>query len=291
MERRRLTTSLKPPHRKHRVPFSVFAVATIIVLSPSVRAQQAQAPAAPWPTHDPSPRPTTPEVGGDPSLLIQPDDSCLHWTEGKTDAATVSVANLKAPTAAHAEYKKACGEVKAKHFSDAEAHVRRAIDLAPDFPGAWALLGQVLEAVQKLDDAKTACSHATAVDALYSPAYLCLSDLAAQNNDWQASLDLAYRSLTLDPIQNAYGHFYTAVAQVHLGKLSQAESSALDAADADRQNRVPQIHLLLAQIYGSQGDLKNAADQLRAYLKIAHNPPDAADVRKNLAQLNSQISK
>jgi tetratricopeptide (TPR) repeat protein len=257
----------------------------------ALHAQSQQQDTPGWPLHDGSPRHATADLGGDIPLLIQQDDSCLLWTDGKTDSATVSAANLKAPPAAHDEYKKACSDLKSKHYSDAETHIRKAIDLDPAYPGAWALLGQVLEAREKFDDAKYACSHATSVDSSYSPAYLCLSDLAAQKNDWQASLDFADRSLTLDPIQNAYGHFYTAVAQMHLGKVSQAQSSALDAVDADHLHRVPQVHLLLAQIYGSQGDLKNAADQLRSYLKVAHNAPDAADVKKSLAQLNSQISK
>ena len=294
MERRRVNASLKPTSRKSRIHVSAFFVLAVIVLlssSSSLRAQQQQDTTPAWPMHDSSPQHAIADVGGDLPLLVQPDDSCLLWTEGKTDAATVSAANLKAPPAAHDEYKKACVDLKAKHFADAEAHVRKAIDLDPNYPGAWALLGQVLEANQKFEDAKTACSHATTVDAAYAPAYLCLSDLAAQKDDWQASLDFADRSLTLDPIQNAYGHFYIAVAQVHLGQVSQAQSSALDAVDADHQHRVPQIHLLLAQIYGQQGDLKDAAAQLRTYLKVAHNPPDAADVKKSLAQLNSQIAK
>ncbi|MGA8035044.1 MAG: tetratricopeptide repeat protein [Candidatus Acidiferrales bacterium] len=241
--------------------------------------------------HDSSPTHATADLGADIPLLVQPDDSCLLWTEGKTDSATVSAANLKAPPAARDEYKKACSEVRAKHWPEAETHIRKAIDLDSEYPGAWALLGQVLEANQKILEAKSACAKASSADAAYAPAYLCLSDLAAQQNDWQASLDFADRSLALDPVQNAYGHFYSAVAQVHLGKVSQAESSALDAIDADHRHRVPQIHLLLAQIYGSQGNLSHAAEQLRAYLKVARNAPDAPTVRKSLAQLEAQLQK
>ena len=293
MKHCRPAVSPKPHHKSAsaHVWLLVFAALSIVTAPPVSHAQSQQDTTPGWPLHDSSPRHANADVGGSLPLLIQQDDSCLLWTEAKTDAATVSAANLKAPPAAHDEYKKACGEVRAKRLDGAEAHVRKAIDLSPDYPGAWALLGQVLEANQKFDDAKYACARATAVDASYAPGYLCLSDLAAQKNDWQASLDFADRSLSLDPIQNAYGHFYTAVAQMHLGKISQAESSAQDAVDADRQHRVPQVHLLLAQIYGSEGDLKNAAEQLRTYLKVAHNPPDAADVKKSLAQLNSQIQK
>jgi tetratricopeptide (TPR) repeat protein len=224
-------------------------------------------------------------------LLVQPDDSCLLWTMGKKNAPTVSAANLSAPQPARDEYKKACVELKARHLDLANQHLRKAVEIDPQYPGAWALLGQVLEAQQQIPDAKSACSQASTADAGYAPAYLCLSDLAGQQNDWEHSRQFADRALALDPVQNAYGHFYLAVAQVHLGSLATAESSAHDAIDADHEHRIPQAHLLLAQIYGSQNDLLRAADELKAYLKVARNASNAAEIRKTLAQVESQIGK
>jgi tetratricopeptide (TPR) repeat protein len=255
-------------------------------------AQQGNADTPPgWPLHSSAPDHATADLGGAMPLLIEADESCLLWTTGKNTAPSVSAANLKAPPAARDEYKKACTELRAKKLPDAEQHLRKAIDLDPDYPGAWALLGQVLEANQKIPEAKTACSRASAVDAAYAPAYLCLSELAAQQNNWGESLGFADRALALDPVGNCFGHFYLAIAQVHLGAVAQAESSALTAIDDDHAHRIPQVHLLLAQIYGSQNDLDRAAGQLRAYLKVARNAPDAPAVKKSLAQVEAQMGK
>jgi tetratricopeptide (TPR) repeat protein len=246
-----------------------------------------------WPLHDSSPVHASADGIGDAGLplLVQPDESCLLWTMGNKKAPTVSAANLSAPQPARDEYKKACTELKAKHLDLASQHLHKALEIDPQYPGAWALLGQVLEAQQQIPEAKSACSQASTADAGYAPAYLCLSDLAGQQNDWEHSREFADRALALDPVQNAYGHFYLAVAQVHLGSVATAESSAHDAIDADHEHRIPQAHLLLAQIYGSQNDLVRAAEELKAYLKVAHNASNVAEVKKSLAQVESQIGK
>jgi tetratricopeptide (TPR) repeat protein len=274
---------------------AVAIIALFVTLDPFVAiSQQGNGNTPPgWPLHDSSPVHASADgigSGGLP-LLVQPDESCLLWTMGKKNAPTVSAANLSAPQPARDEYKKACLELKAKHLDLASEHLHKALEIDPQYPGAWALLGQVLEAQQQIPEAKSACSQASTADAGYAPAYLCLSDLAGQQNDWEHSRQFADRALALDPVQNAYGHFYLAVAQVHLGSLATAESSAHEAIDADREHRIPQAHLLLAQIYGSQNELPRAADELKAYLKVAHNAPNAAEVKKSLAQVEAQIGK
>ena len=279
---------------------STFVVATLafcVALAPLIAtAQQSNnnVNSSPgWPLHDSSPVHASADGIGDAGLplLVQPDESCLLWTMGAKHAPTVSAANLSAPQPARDEYKKACTELKARHLDVAEQHLRKAVEIHPQYPGAWALLGQVLEAQQQIPEAKSACSQASTADAGYAPAYLCLSDLAGQQNDWEHSRQFADRALALDPVQNAYGHFYLAVAQVHLGSIATAESSAHDAIDADREHRIPQAHLLLAQIYGSQNELIRAADELKIYLKVAHNASNVAEVKKSLAQVESQIGK
>ncbi len=276
--------TLLRPTRFTRLSYIYLVVAlALLSCSPALPAQLGNAGSDPgWPLHDSSPVHASADgigAAGMP-LLIEPDESCLIWTLGKHKSATVSAANLKAPQAARDEYKKACTELKTKRLDTAEAHLRKAVDLDPAYPGAWALLGQVLEARNQIPEAKSACSQASTADVAYAPAYLCLSELAAQQNDWHNSLNFADRALALDPIQNAYGHFYTAVAQVHLGSLAQAQSNLQDTISADHDHHIPQAHLLLAQIYGNQNELTRAADELRAYIKAApprrrHPPPSA----------------
>src|SRR5262250_2348532 len=102
---------------------------------------------------------------------------------------------------------------------------------------------------ERIGEAQSACSQSTTVDASYVPAYLCLADVAGHQKQWNQSLDMADRALALGPARSVYAYFYTANARFHLSQLQQAERNALLAIDADRFHRVPQAHLLLAQVY------------------------------------------
>jgi tetratricopeptide (TPR) repeat protein len=267
----------------------------VAVLTPSIWAQQggsASSSTPGWPLHNSAPDHALPEaVGTQFPIIDKKDESCLMWTVGELQRTTVSAQTLQVPEKARDEYRKACSDMKGKKLLNAEDHLRKAVQGYPRFVAAWALLGQVLEAGKRLEEARGACSEATSVDFAYAPAYLCLADVAAQQEEWNQTLDLADRALTLEPVQDVYGYFYCAMAQFHLSHLPAAEKNAIQAIDADHLQRVPQAHLLLAQIYGAKHDFYGAATQLRAYLRVAPRAPDSTGVRKSLAELEGQIPK
>ena len=265
----------------------------VVVLTPSIWAQQggsASSSTPGWPLHNSAPDHALPDaVGTQFPNIDKKDESCLMWTVA--EGTTVSAQTLQVPEKARDEYRKACSDMKGKKLLNAEDHLRKVVHGYPRFVAAWALLGQLLEAGKRLEEARGACSEATSVDSAYAPAYLCLADVAAQQGEWNQTLDLADRALTLEPVQDVYGYFYCAMAQFHLSHLPAAEKNAIQAIDADHLQRVPQAHLLLAQIYGAKHDFYGAATQLRAYLRVAPRAPDSAGVRKSLAELEGQIPK
>jgi tetratricopeptide (TPR) repeat protein len=262
----------------------------VVFLTPPLPAQQDTTPG--WPLHNSAPDHALPDaVGPQPPNIADTDESCLLWTVAKVQGPTISAATLKVPGKARGEYRKGCTDLKGKKLASAEDHLRKAVQEYPQYAAAWALLGQVLEAGNRIGEARSACSQASGVDSSYVPAYLCLADVAAQLNEWHQTLDLADRALTLDPVQNVYGNFYSAMAQFHLSNLPAAERNALETIDADHLHRVPQAHLLLAQIYGAKHDFYGASVQLRAYLKVAPSSTDSAVVRKSLAELEGQTPK
>jgi tetratricopeptide (TPR) repeat protein len=213
------------------------------------------------------------------------------WTDAKVQRDMIGAATLKVPGKAKGEYKKGCSDLKDNKPASAENRLRKAVQEYPQYAAAWTLLGQVLGAGNRIAEARTACSQASGADSSYMPAYLCLADVAAQLNEWHQALDQANRALALDPVQNLYGNFYSAIAQFHLSNLPAAERNALEAIDADHLDRIPQAHLLLAQIYGANHDLNGVSVQLRAYLKVAPSSPDSAAVRKSLADIEAQNPK
>jgi tetratricopeptide (TPR) repeat protein len=214
----------------------------------------------------------------------------LAWTVVGVQGPSISVKALQVPGKARSEYWKGCSAWRGKKPADAEQHLRKAVQEYPRYAAAWVLLGQVLEAGDRVEEAQGACSQASSVDSDYVWAYLCLADVAERQEKWNQALDVATNALALDA-KDVYGYFYCALAQFRLGQLPAAEKDALEAIDADRFHRVPQAHLLLAQIYGAQHDPVQAAAQLRAYLIVAPDSPESAGVKKSLADLESQTTK
>lgn len=273
----------------------VICAFAVLALAQSLPAQDSSGGASPgWPLHDSAPSHGTADAVGTtaPAAVVERDESCLIWTVGEVHAPpTVKAGELKIPEKARGEFRKGCGDFRGKKLATAETHLRKAVEVYPQYAAAWVLLGQTLEAGNRTEDARGACSQASTADAQYAPAYLCLADVAEQMHEWQQALELADRALVIDPVQDVYGNFYSAVAHFHLGHLPVAERNAQQAIDADHFHRVPQAHLLLAQIYGAKHDLHGEAVQLRAFLKIAPNSPYAAGVRKSLAEVEGQIEK
>ncbi|MFZ0523725.1 MAG: tetratricopeptide repeat protein [Candidatus Acidiferrales bacterium] len=262
----------------------------LVALVPQLAAQQNSTPG--WPLHNSAPDHATADAtGAMPAFGPDLDESCLLWTITQSHAGTVSAATLKIPGNAKGEYRKSCSDLKDKKLASAEEHLHKALDDYPQYAAAWALLGQVLEAGNKISEARNACSQASTADVGYAPAYLCLADIAAQQNDWHLTLDMADRSLALVPQHNLYGSFYSAMAQFHLEQLPEAESDALKTIDADHSHRIPQVHLLLAQIYNARHDPRGVAYELRAYLKAAPNAADAEAIKKSLAEVEAQTQK
>jgi tetratricopeptide (TPR) repeat protein len=104
---------------------------------------------------------------------------------------TVGVASLEAPDRARKDFQRACSAVSHKKLAKAEEHLRTALHGDGQYPAALVMLGQVLKAQQKPDDARNACSQALGVDPDYLPADLCLADLCAVDQRWEEMLGFA----------------------------------------------------------------------------------------------------
>jgi tetratricopeptide (TPR) repeat protein len=218
-------------------------------------------------------------------------EACNSWTESGVHSPTVSATRLAVPGKASGEYQKACGAYKDKKLGQAEEHVRKAISVYPNYVAAWVVLGQVLDAQHKRDEARTACSQAATVDPTYVAPYLCLAEFAATESNWDEVSKLSQRALALDPVNNIYSLYYAADAGVHLLHLADAETKALAALQLDTWHHLPQLHLLLAQVYAAKGDVGSEMANLKQYLKLSPNAPDAPGAKQTLAQLESSSTK
>jgi len=218
-------------------------------------------------------------------------DTCFFPPLNGLRNPVVAIANLQVATKAKKEYAAACGAVNDKKFDLADQHLRKAVQMESKYPAAWVTLGQLLSLQQKTDEAREACSHALAADANYVASYLCMADVSARAQRWEQVLQSAGHALEIDPANDAPGYAYSAMANLNLHHLPEAEKNALRALEIDRSHSDPRVHFLLAQIYEAKKDPANEASELREYLKYASTPEEAAMVQQALADLEKREGK
>jgi tetratricopeptide (TPR) repeat protein len=240
------------------------------------------------------------QPNAEPSLIVPPeplpkpvvaeDESCLPWALADVRGATVSATRLAVPTKARSQYEKACGAFKKKKWTEAEQHVRDAIQMYSKYPAAWVMLGQILQGERKMDEAHDACSKVLTVDPTYLPPYLCLAGLLNLEGNWEDLQTWADQFLGKNPVGDVYAYYYRGLALFHLRDLPGAQKSVLQAIASDSAHRQPAFNFLLAQIYGEQGDLVNATLQVQQFVKFSNSRQDKDSAREYLSQLKSQLS-
>lgn len=224
------------------------------------------------------------------------DSACFFPPLNTVQDVTVGAAELAVPNDAKKEYGKACDALASNKLSDAEKHVRKAIELFPQYSASWVLLGQILEQQPDLPASRDACQKATAASPRYIQAYLCLADIAMHQGDWNDVLAQSLKAIDLDPANDSAGYVYKGCANYSLHQLPEAEASALKASgiesartykDQDDRNKRsdPRIHVLLAQIYDEKGETAKETAELREFLKTVQNPQAKAAIEQSLKEL------
>jgi tetratricopeptide (TPR) repeat protein len=222
---------------------------------------------------------------------IDTEESCLLPPLSLITRTTVAAAQLQIKPKARKEYHQACVALRNKNASDAEQHLRKAVEQDPKYATAWVTLGQTFVTRQRDDDARSACQQGSTADPTYIPAYLCLADIAARVHTWDEVLKLSFRALELDPSNDAVAYEYQAAANLNLHDLVAAEKSGLRALEIDKNNHEPRVHFVLAQIYEAKGDQKSEVLQLREYLKYAGNADDIAAIQQFLSKFEKQLGQ
>lgn len=222
----------------------------------------------------------------DNSRLINAE-SCQTWTAAALNSPTVSVARLGVPGSASHQFQKACGDFKGNKLKSAEDHARKAVKIYPDYAPAWVLLGQILQADHKDQEAIDACRKGENADPNYAPPYICLAGFAARADDWDEAYSLSSRALSLDPATDPYAYLSAATADFHLKRLDQAELYARSAEKLDKWNHIPQVHLLLANLYDVRRNQAQETAELRKFLKISPHNADWESAKAKLSQIES----
>jgi FOG: TPR repeat len=209
---------------------------------------------------------------------------------GKVDGFTFSGTSAFAPKDAQKAFNKGKDLEKKKKLPEAEAEFKKAVDIYPKYAAGWYELGLVLQQQKKLDDARQAYGSSIQADAKFVSPYAQLTRLAVSEGNWQGAADYSGKLLKLNPYFSPDIYFYSAVANLNLKNLDQAEEHAREALKMDAQHRNPKISHVLGVILAQKQDFPGAVENLGAYLKFAPNAPDAAIVKKQLDEAQGLAS-
>jgi len=293
---------VKEKSTSHRLVSAVLAGMVTLTLGATLASAQKNSPAPAGPPPPTSMQTSVPSKFDQEKVAFDSNGNPISPKDGKAgncflpplsglQTLTTSAADLQIPAKSQKEFEDGCVALKNKKIPEAENHLRKAVKDYPKYPTAWVVLGQVLEAEQKTEEARSACTQPVTANPNYVPAYLCLADISARSKDWDEVLKLSAHALEVDPSTDAVAYSYNAAANLNLNNLPAAEKSALRAVEIDKNNADPRVHFLLAQIYAAKGDGAAETAQLREYLKYATDPADVAMVKGYLAELEKQNGK
>ena len=212
----------------------------------------------------------------------------LQRIEG-AQGSSISVTSLQVPEKARKEFEKGDKELHSKHLDAATEHLEKAVADYDKYAVAWTELGQIYTAKQKPEMAQKAFTKAIDSDPKYIPPFVALAALDLQTEKYESAAEFAGKALELDP-RIGLASYVEALADFKLNKLDDAEKSALAAEKQPHQN-IPQVHVLLANIFLQKEDESKAAAQMRAYLKEAPQGNFAPQVKDSLAQIEESAGK
>ncbi len=195
------------------------------------------------------------------TIIIRPERIRRTQFAGDNTAgggAIISVASLNVPKKAAKEFRKARKAARKKKYEEALGRLQKATEMYPQYAAAFNEMGVIYLRQNQQPEARHAFEQAIAADAEWVLAYLSLASLQMSDNQPQQLLETSNKILQLRPTLGP-GHFFHSYANLSLGRLEEAEKSALQADQHDHR-QVPQIHLLLAQIYWQKGKLADQAN-------------------------------
>jgi tetratricopeptide (TPR) repeat protein len=219
-------------------------------------------------------------------MFDQPDvGTIILHRLANVEGTTISATTLMAPKDARKAYEKAREALRKGKTADAQKELDKAVTAYPQFAAAWNDLGMLHEQGKDLTQARDCYSKAVAADPKLVPPYLHLTQLWLPEKNWQQVADITARVIKLDPVDYPEAYFYNAVAEYNMGKYEAAEVSAREAQKLDTAHKYPQVQHVMGVILYQKKDYAGAADQMRQYLLLAPDAPDASQVKQQLTEL------
>lgn len=190
---------------------------------------------------------------------------------------------VNVPKRALVHYNNALEKAKKKDHPGAIDELKLAIKEYPSFMQAFNELGVQYLKLNQLENADEAFQSALRIT---PDAFAALINRGIANfmmKRYGEAVPILRKALKKND-QSAVAHYFLGQALANLGLFADAEKELLASLTLGNEE-MKEAHRLLAIIYSSRGDKKQAAAELEAYLKLAPDAPDAEKLKEKIKEL------
>lgn len=207
-------------------------------------------------------------------------------TGGANDSATVSVQQLGIPEKARHKYEKGYELYQHKDYNGAVKQFQEALQIDSNYALAQNQLALAYWRLDKPDDARQWFETAIRSDPKFLLPYLNFAELLSQQKEYEHAAAVLKQASDAAPYQGE-PYYLMGKLQYDLGQPERAEAALNQALKRDT-SKIPEVHVLLANVYVRLHQAAKVATQLQAYLAVAPHGIYAKAVREQLAKLKQE---
>jgi tetratricopeptide (TPR) repeat protein len=204
----------------------------------------------------------------------------LHSNKENHKPGTINVneATQNIPKPARQAYDKALRFQKENQAEKALASFNQALEIYPQYFQALTDRGNLFMQQNKLAEAMTDFERALQINGQYSPALRGAGYCNIQQRKYEVAIGLLEKSLIYEP-KIALSHMLLGYANLSLNRYEQAKRELQQALKLGADS-VVRARVYLAEVLAHEQKFKEAADEIRAYLRLKPGAPDAESLRK-----------
>jgi Tfp pilus assembly protein PilF len=211
-------------------------------------------------------------------------DVVIKIDPGPSASATVSVKVLSIPERAMKEFEEATRCLSRRDSECASSRLRRAVEMAPQFTAAWNEMGVIAYQTRHYSDAEANFRKALDADAQAFEPLVNLGGVLLNLGKPREALGYNQRAVTRRP-NDALANSQLGLSYFDLNDPKQAEHYLKIAVQLDPAH-FSHPQLVLAEIYMRRGDRAAALLALRGFLAWHPDSPEAPGVREKIVELS-----
>jgi tetratricopeptide (TPR) repeat protein len=217
------------------------------------------------------------------TMVLSPSRASRLFTP--RDRFTVSASRLSIPDKAHKEVMEAQKKVLKEDMEGAEEHLRKAVEIAPQYAGAWNTLGTLAYQKKDFEGAERHFREAIKQDKELFEPVVNLGGVLLNLGRGEEAIKVNQEAVTRRPkdaLANAQlGLSYESMKNYDLAIKYLQEAKRLDPGHFTH----PQLYL--TQIYIGRGQRAAAARELEHFLRYHPDYPGAGKLREYIKKLQS----